>query len=82
MLFHAEETQPPLTIIFQEKGKRISAVEKRSWDPRVNVMFQEKAWADREFCIEWAQDITSPWLKQQHPEQVTIMFIDNLDAQA
>ena len=81
VLFHPEGTQPPITIIFRGKGKRISAIEKRSWDPRINVMFQEKAWADREFCNKWAQEFASPWLKQHHPQEETLMFMDNLDGQ-
>ena len=81
MMFRPEGCQPPITIIFRGKGKRISAVEKASWDPRVNVMFQEKAWADREFCKKWASQIASPWLEEQHPEQDTLMFLDNLDGQ-
>ena len=81
MMFRPEGCQPPITIIFRGKGKRISAVEKASWDPRVNVMFQEKAWADREFCKKWASQIACPWLKEQHPEQDTLMFLDNLDGQ-
>ena len=81
VLFRPEGTQPPLTIIFWGKGKRISAIEKRSWDPRVNVMFQEKAWADWEFCNKWAQEFASPWLKQHHPQEETLMFMDNLHSQ-
>ena len=36
---------PPL-IIFKDKGLRISADEKKKWDSRVYVTFQEKARCD------------------------------------
>ena len=34
------------TVIIRGQGKRLSPKEKRSWDSRVNVMFQPKAWCD------------------------------------
>jgi hypothetical protein len=42
------------TICFRGKGMRITALEKASWDKRVNVQFQECAWYDRKTCIEWS----------------------------
>ena len=38
-------------IIFWGTGKRISKVEKKAYDPRVDVFFQKNAWADSDFCI-------------------------------
>ena len=35
--------QPKLVIIFRGKGKRLSAVEKESWDKDVDVYFQNNA---------------------------------------
>ena len=39
--------QPSPVIVFRGQGKKITQVEKNSWDPRVKVMWQEKAWVDR-----------------------------------
>lgn len=46
--------QPRLTIIFRGLGKRIAPEERAQWDPRVCVTFQQKAWADQNWCLEWA----------------------------
>ena len=46
------------TVIFQGKGLRISAKEKQSYDRRVKVMYQEKAWCDEEIMKEW---ISTEW---------------------
>jgi len=43
------------TIIFRGQGKRISPNEKRSWDSRVNVMFQLKAWCDENVMKVWIE---------------------------
>ena len=40
------------TVIFRGKGLRISAKEKQSYDRRVKVMYQEKAWCDEEIMKE------------------------------
>ena len=42
-------------IIFRGAGKRISKVEKKAYDPRVDVFFQKNAWADSDFCMAWAK---------------------------
>ncbi|KAK3255531.1 hypothetical protein CYMTET_35291 [Cymbomonas tetramitiformis] len=72
-------SQPRLAIIFRGLGVRISAVEKAAWDPRVDVYFQPKAWADRDFCVEWAKRTFAPWAKGVAGEKVLLM--DNLDGQ-
>ena len=46
------------TVIFRGKGLRISAKEKQSYDRRVKVMYQEKAWCDQEIMKEW---ISTEW---------------------
>ena len=47
--------QPKLAIIFRGKGKRLSAVEKASWDKDVDVYFQKNSWADTEFYLDWSR---------------------------
>lgn len=43
------------TIIFRGQGKRISPNKKRSWDSRVNAMFQPKAWCDENLMKVWVE---------------------------
>ena len=45
-------------VVFQGKDLRISAKEKQSYDRRVKVMYQEKAWCDEEIMKEW---ISTEW---------------------
>ena len=42
-------------IVFRGTGKRISTVEKKTYDTRVDVFLQKNAWADRAFCMPWAE---------------------------
>ena len=42
-------------IICRGTGKRISRVEKKAYDPRVDVFFQKNAWADSDFCMAWVK---------------------------
>ena len=44
-----------ISVIFRDTGKRISPVEKAAYHKNVDVFFQENAWADQKFCMEWAQ---------------------------
>ena len=79
--FRPGPDQPKPTLVFRGQGLRISAVEKAAWDKRVNVMFQEKAWVDRKTCNEWAEKYFCPYVKENHPNDESVLFCDNLDAQ-
>ena len=52
------------TIIFKGEGLRITTKEKESYDKRVRVMFQEKAWCDENIMewinTEWSNPFTNP----------------------
>ncbi|KAK3277022.1 hypothetical protein CYMTET_14945 [Cymbomonas tetramitiformis] len=50
-----------LALIFRGLGQRITALEKESWDERVDVYFQANAWADRDFCLKWLERTYGPW---------------------
>ncbi|KAK3248656.1 hypothetical protein CYMTET_41881 [Cymbomonas tetramitiformis] len=52
-----------LALIFRGEGKRITELERLSWDARVDVYFQTNAWADREFCLAWLERTYGPWAK-------------------
>lgn len=55
--------QPKLTIIFKGQGLKISTAERKAWDPRVHVMFQQKAWVDRATAMRWADEVMAPYVK-------------------
>ena len=58
--FRPSGLQPQIAVIFRGKGKKISAAEKSSWHPDVDVFFQECAWADTKFCTEWVERTLKP----------------------
>lgn len=76
------DTQQPvkLTIIFRSasKGDRIGAKEKKQYDSRVHVLWQKKAWADRETCVEWAKEVFRRGTSRADEK---LLFLDNLDGQ-
>ena len=74
--FRSESKQPRISVIFRGLGKRISAVEKASWHPDVNVYFQKNAWADTEFCVKWAKGTLKPFVEGRF-----VLFLDNLEGQ-
>lgn len=70
-----------VTVIFrsQSGGKRIKAVEKKQYDPRVQVAWQKKAWADRNFCLDWAKHV---FRRSTSSVDEKLLFLDNLDGQS
>ena len=82
LAFRPGKKQPKPTIIFRGLGVRISELEKASWDERVHVMFQKKAWADRSFTLDWCDQVWLPDIRENmEPGEVAVLFCDNLDAQ-
>ena len=51
--FRPTGKQPRLAVIFRGTGKRITEAEKAASDPDVDVYFQENAWADTAFSVDW-----------------------------
>ena len=75
--------QPRLTLIFRGKGLRISMEEKKQWDKRVLVTFQPKAWADRNWCMEWAATEFKRIIDEfVPPNHRAVPILDNLDGQS
>ena len=71
-------------IIFRGTGKRISKVEKKAYDPRVDVFFQKNAWADSNFCMAWAKRCFRKSLMQGGggvPVEESLLTLDNLHGQ-
>ena len=45
-------------------------------------MFQQKAWADREFSNNWLDQVLLPDIRENaEPGEESVLFWDNLDAQ-
>ena len=85
LLIRAEGEQPKVTIIFRGQGVRITRQEKNSWDPRVHVMFQKKAWFDRPTSKLWDKEVFARHIEERTDKEgvrpESIAFCDNLDAQ-
>ncbi|KAK3253591.1 hypothetical protein CYMTET_37166 [Cymbomonas tetramitiformis] len=73
------KTQCKPALIFRGEGKRITELERLSWDKRVGVYFQTNAWADRAFCLAWLERTYGPWAKTIDGEK--LLLVDNLDGQ-
>ena len=74
--FRPSGFQPRIDVIFRVTGKRISAAEKSSGHPEVDVYFQECAWADTKFCLEWVERKLQPATDDKF-----VLFYDNLSGQ-
>ena len=74
------DEQPPQFIIFRGTGKRISEAEKAAYDKRMNVLFQPKAWVDREVAMKIARK-RQEWFKVRPGDDPNYKIYDNLDAQ-
>ena len=73
-----------ISVIFRGTGKRISPVEEAAYHKNVDVFFQENAWADQKFCMEWAQRPNRKNLMRGRghlPQERPILLMDNLHAQ-
>ena len=44
-------------LIFKGKGQRVPEREKRQYDPRVVVKFQENAWCNEEIMVSWHRNM-------------------------
>jgi hypothetical protein len=66
-----------IAIIFRGTGKRISAQEKASYHPAVDVYWQECAWVDRKVALDWLERTFKPAVADKE----FLLFCDNLDAQ-
>lgn len=74
--FRPEGQQPRVSVIFRGQGKRLSAVEKASWHADVDVYFQQNAWADTDFCVQWVNKTLKPVVQGRF-----VLFVDNLTGQ-
>ena len=71
-------------IIFGGTGKRISKVEKKAYDSRVDIFFQKNAWADSEFCMAWTEKCFRKSLMQERGKvfvEQSLLTLHNLPGQ-
>jgi hypothetical protein len=82
-------------MIFRGKGQ-VSVQERASYDNRVVVIFQSRAWADRKVCNEWIDKVLAPaismnlkltlyiviyFILEQKPAGERLLIMDSLDGQ-
>jgi hypothetical protein len=79
------ESQPRIAVIFRGSGT-VYEREKFLYDPRVDVYFQPKAWADRPTSLAWFKKTFKKHLEERAKEEGKnpefMLFCDNLDSQA
>lgn len=62
--------QTPPMIVFRGKGLRITTTERKQWDKRVVVRFQENAWVDENVGLQWIQGV---WRQRTfHPKLLVL----------
>ena len=67
-----------LFIFFSGQGKRITEDERQAWHDNVDVYFQENAWADTVFSVDW---VNKTFKDVAEKESRFVLFCDNLSAQ-
>ena len=56
-------------------------MERAAWDPRVDVYFQPKAWADTEFQKQWIPRTIGAALGDEAKNAETLFYVDNVGSQ-
>lgn len=81
---HMASTQPRAAIIFRGKGIRIPEEERSSYDKRVDVYFQPRAWLDKYINAEWTERTFAPCTSYEQDKgdfEESVVFCDNLKTQ-
>jgi len=79
--------QPKVAIIFRGTGQRISQMEKDGYHDDVTVLWQAKAWVDRQTANAWVRDVIAPLVAADKKAGIAdddsryLLLADNLDAQ-
>jgi len=72
-------------LIFRGADRKYYRNEIAEYDPRIHILFQKKAWADRPTSETWVRQVLHPHIDErtrlEGREPSTILFCDNLDAQ-
>eukprot|EP00854_Cymbomonas_tetramitiformis_P024904 gene24904-30367_t len=80
---HTYEDKGSKDVWVRQPGseKRITEAEKAAYHPGVHVYWQKCAWVDRATSLEWQNGTFIPWLDEHIPNDESVVFADNLDAQ-
>ena len=78
LCFSPEGYPMKFKIIFRGKGKQIKALEKKAYHPKVDIFWQENAWADTSVSCEWVEKTLKPAVSSG---EEFILICDNLAAQ-
>ena len=89
LLIRAEGVQPKPCLIFRGKpthsGKRKANRENEAneYDPDVSVIWQRKAWADSDTCVEWADKHYAGFAPDDYKGEnpLKLLLVDNLNGQ-
>lgn len=85
MCIRARGEQPRIALIFRGASKTYYKNEIPLYDPRVDVYFQKKAWADRPTTLAWMEKTFAKHIDQRTDSEgalpTTVLFCDNLDSQ-
>ena len=73
------QPQPRPCVLFRGLG-RISALERAAYAPGVKVLWQAKAWFDREVAEQWIEEVWGPFAYGQG--RPCLLITDNLNASA
>jgi len=72
---------PSTAIIFRGVG-HVTEVEKLSYDPDVHVLWQRKAWLDRNSLDTWLQEVWGPFVRHKFVAKEPLLLVcDAVDAQ-
>ena len=75
LCFSPEGYPMKFKIIFRGKGKQIKALEKKAYHPKVDIFWQENAWADTSVSCEWVEKTLKPAVSSG---EEFILICDNL----
>ena len=76
-----------VAIIFKGKGMKITAEERNSYHPNVDVYFQVNAWFDTATALKWSKGTVKPFVLENFSKDdgknitPTLHFLDNLSSQ-
>jgi len=72
---------PNVSLIFRGGGK-VFQKEKHLYAQQIPVLFQKKAWADRQLTMEWARTIFKPHIERYtEQKEEKLLICDSLDSQ-
>ena len=72
--------QPKIAVIFRGTGQRIRKEELDAFHPDVDVYWQQNAWADTQFSVDWAKKTLREFTEKNELNRF-LLICDNLTGQ-